>query len=130
MKWLCYMAGITVTVVLWLELFSTMEVGFLGDEDPINFRELIIATLILYAFPLAFFWQYLETLFSKRASKLTYQTSLIAAGVPLLMIGSWLIIGAFQSISSLLIMVVCAVVAAGIAVVCNQLPVLLTKRRG
>lgn len=120
MKWLSYVGGIIITTVVFSSLY-TQEVGFLGDEDGSNYRELVIATLIIYAFPLAFFWQYLENLFSRKAIQITFKTAFIAAAVPLLMIGSWLTISAFGSITSLLILVVCVGLAALIAMFVNNI---------
>ena len=126
-KWLCYAIGIVVSVQLFIDVYARRGVGFLGDEDLNNFQHMLVVVLIMYAFPLAFAWQYFEALFSKQLPKLTFKAALIAAAIPLLMIGSWLAISAIGTLSSLLILTLCVGITAFIASLVNRSPSLFKK---
>ena len=128
-KWLCYAIGIVVSVQLFIDVYAPRGVGFLGDEDLNNFQHMLVVVLIMYAFPLAFAWQYFEALFSKRLPKLTFKAALTAAAIPLLIVGSWLTISAVETLASLLILSLCVGVTSVIAVTTNHLSSIIRQIR-
>ena len=91
---------------------------------------MLVVVLIMYAFPLAFAWQYFEALFSKRLPKLTFKAALIAAAIPLLIVGSWLTISAVETLTSLLILTLCVGITAFIASLVNRAPILIRQAAG